>query len=50
MKYYDGDIEELSLNFTMAVDELGQSKVQSVWIIGSPLYNYKSTPEMRPPL
>ena len=29
LKYYDGDIEDLALNFTMAADELGQSKVST---------------------
>lgn len=27
LKHYDGDIEELSLNFTMVNSEYGQSKV-----------------------
>ena len=28
LKYYDGDVEDLSLNFVMATEELGQSKVR----------------------
>ena len=29
LKYYDGDIEDFALNFTVATDELGQSKVNN---------------------
>ena len=28
LKCYDGDVEDLSLNFVMATEELGQSKVR----------------------
>ena len=27
LKHYEGDIEELDLNFTLTVDDFGQSKV-----------------------
>jgi len=30
LKYYDGRIEDLELNFTMATEELGQTKVVKV--------------------